>query len=51
LRFEAGMPLHGHEISVDINPIEAGFKWACDFEKDFIGKNALRAILERGVTR
>jgi glycine cleavage system T protein len=51
LRFEAGMPLHGHEISIEINPIEAGFKWACDFEKEFVGKEALLAIIEKGVSR
>lgn len=51
LRFEAGMPLHGHEISTEINPIEAGFKWACDFEKEFIGKEALLAIIDKGVSR
>lgn len=51
LRFEAGMPLHGHELSVDINPVEAGFKWACDFEKDFIGRDALLAIIQKGASR
>lgn len=51
LRFEAGMPLHGHEISQDIYPLESGFKWACDFEKDFVGKAALVALQEKGVPR
>jgi aminomethyltransferase len=51
LRFEAGMPLHGHEISPAINPIEAGFKWACDFEKDFVGRAALEPILAAGPAR
>jgi len=51
LRFEAGMPLHGHEISPDINPLEAGFKWACDFDKDFIGKAALEKVQAEGVSR
>lgn len=51
LRFEAGMPLHGHEISPSINALEAGFKWACDFEKEFIGKAALEAIAARGPAR
>ncbi len=51
LRFEAGMPLHGHEISPAINPIEAGFKWACDFTKDFVGKQALEAIVAAGPSR
>jgi len=51
LRFEAGMPLHGHEISPAINPIEAGFKWACGLEKDFIGKKAVEAIMAAGPKR
>jgi len=51
LRFEAGMPLHGHEISQDILPLEAGFKWACDFDKDFVGKAALLKAQEAGLTR
>ncbi len=51
LRFEAGMPLHGHEISQDIYPLESGFKWACDFDKDFIGKAALEKLQETGVAR
>jgi glycine cleavage system T protein len=52
LRFEAGMPLHGHEISASINALEAGFKWACDFTKpDFIGKAALDAIAAKGLSR
>ena len=51
LRFEAGMPLHGHEISPSINALEALFKWACDFDKDFIGKEALLTIAEKGLTR
>jgi len=51
LRFEAGMPLHGHELSPSINPIEAGFKWACDFSKDFVGKAALERIMAEGPAR
>ncbi|MDD3980604.1 MAG: glycine cleavage system aminomethyltransferase GcvT [Spirochaetales bacterium] len=51
LRFEAGMPLHGHEISASINALDAGFKWACDFSKDFIGKAALEAVAARGPDR
>lgn len=52
LRFEAGMPLHGHEINQSINAIEAGFKWACDFaKKNFIGKSALEAIIAKGNPR
>ncbi len=51
LRFEAGMPLHGHELSQDISPLESGFKWACDMEKDFIGKAAIEKLAAAGVTR
>ncbi len=51
LRFEAGMPLHGHEISPTINPIEAGFKWACGLEKDFVGKAAVEAVIAAGPAR
>ena len=51
LRFEAGMPLHGHEISPEINAIEAGFRWACDFSKKFIGDEAVRRIAASGPSR
>jgi glycine cleavage system T protein len=51
LRFEAGMPLHGHEISSSITPLEALLSWACDWEKDFIGKNALLSQKRSGLKR
>lgn len=41
LRFEACMPLYGHEISDHITPVEAGLGFAISFEKDFIGRDAL----------
>ncbi|NLN51157.1 MAG: glycine cleavage system aminomethyltransferase GcvT [Acholeplasmataceae bacterium] len=42
LRFEAGLPLFGHEISNFITPVQAGLLFAIDFKKaDFIGKDAL----------
>ncbi|SHI19043.1 glycine cleavage system aminomethyltransferase GcvT [Sporanaerobacter acetigenes] len=42
LRFEAGLPLYGHEISQDISPIQGGFKFFVKLDKDdFIGKDAL----------
>jgi aminomethyltransferase len=41
LRFEACMPLYGHEISAEITPIEAGLGFALSLDKDFIGRNAL----------
>lgn len=46
LRTEMGYPLHGQELSEEINPIEAGAKWALSFEKDeFIGKAALTSYM------
>lgn len=51
LRFEANMPLYGHEISDSINPLEATLKFAVDLEKDFIGKDALLKALDKGLNR
>jgi len=42
LRYEAALPLYGHELSDTITPVDAGMTFAIDFEKDtFIGKEAL----------
>jgi aminomethyltransferase len=42
LRFEAAMPLYGHELGPDITPYEAGVGWAVKLGKsDFVGKAAL----------
>jgi aminomethyltransferase len=41
LRFEAGMPLYGDELSQEISPVMAGLGMFCKYEKDFIGKEAL----------
>jgi aminomethyltransferase len=53
LRFEAAMPLYGHELSEDINPYASGVGWAVKLGKgDFIGREALRRFKERpGQTR
>lgn len=48
LRLEACLPLYGHEISQDINPVEADLAWAVSFRNPrFIGRDALlKARLE-----
>ena len=52
LRFEAGLPLYGHELSDQITPLEAGLgMFAKIKEKDFIGRDALAAQKEAGLTR
>ncbi|CAB4686597.1 MAG: glycine cleavage system aminomethyltransferase GcvT [Actinobacteria bacterium] len=46
LRLEAGMPLYGHELSLDINPYEAGLGRVVklDRDEDFVGKSALAVL-------
>lgn len=43
LRLEAAMPLYGHELNEEIDPFQAGLKWAVKMEKagGFRGKEAL----------
>lgn len=49
LRLEAGMSLYGHEISEDINVLEAGLTRWLKLDKDaFIGREALLAIQNSG---
>lgn len=38
LRTEMGYPLHGHELSMDISPVEASAGWAVAWDKEFWGK-------------
>ena len=66
LRTEMGYPLHGHELSLEISPVQASASWAIGWEKEsFRGKQTLleqkqvgtklklRAILatDRGIPR
>ncbi len=63
LRMEAGMPLYGHEINEDLDPVSAGLDFGIKFDKGhtggpddertgtFIGQDALRAIKAAGPTR
>lgn len=52
LRTEMGYPLHGHELSVDITPLEARCGWAVGWSKPaFHGKDALVSQKESGAPR
>jgi aminomethyltransferase len=43
LRLEAAMPLYGHELGEDIDPLQAGLGWAVKLTKgEFIGRGALQ---------
>jgi aminomethyltransferase len=52
LRTEMGYPLHGHELSLEITPVQAGSTWAVGWKKEtFRGSEALRAEKEAGPRR
>lgn len=52
LRLEMRMPLYGNDVSEETNPLEAGLNRFVKFDKgDFIGRDALQAINENGITR
>ncbi|MSR29051.1 MAG: glycine cleavage system aminomethyltransferase GcvT [Phycisphaerales bacterium] len=59
LRMEAGMPLYGHEIDEDTDPISAGLAFAVKVDKgadderigSFIGQEALQKIAREGPAR
>lgn len=52
LRTEMGYPLHGHELSLDITPVQASANWAVGWNKEyFVGSEVLRAEKSDGPTR
>jgi aminomethyltransferase len=52
LRTEMGYPLHGHELSLDISPLQARCGWAIGWKKDqFWGRDALLAEKAAGPRR
>ncbi len=52
LRFEAGLPLYGDELSADISPVMAGLSMFCKLDKEeFIGKDALASQKAEGAPR
>ncbi|MFC2611917.1 MAG: glycine cleavage system aminomethyltransferase GcvT [Eikenella corrodens] len=53
LRMEAGMNLYGNDMDDDVSPLEAGMAWTVDLKdeaRDFVGKAALVALKEKGVS-
>jgi len=52
LRTEMGYPLHGHELSLSITPVQARTGWAVGWSKPaFWGRDVLLAERERGAER
>jgi aminomethyltransferase len=56
LRLEAGMPLYGHELTEELDPVSAGLTFAIELDKGddehgaepFIGQDALKRIADQG---
>jgi aminomethyltransferase len=51
LRLEAGMPLYGHELDEQTDPLTAGLKSSVALGKDFVGRDALQKIADAGPAR
>jgi aminomethyltransferase len=52
LRLEAGMCLYGNDIDENTSPVEARLNWVVRLEKrDFVGKNAIQGLKEKGPRR
>ena len=52
LRTEMGYPLHGHELSLEITPVQASAGWAIGWKKDkFLGRQTLLAQREEKKVR
>jgi aminomethyltransferase len=48
LRLEVCFPLHGHELSRERNPIEAGLGWCCVESTGFLGSQAVAQARAEG---
>lgn len=51
LRLEMAYALYGHEITLDVNPLEARLGWAVAWDAPFRGRDALMKIREEGPAR
>jgi len=49
LRLECAMNLYGHEMDETKTPLQARYGWVVDYDKEFIGKDAIVKQKEEGV--
>lgn len=51
LRLEVGYSLYGSDIDEETTPLEAGLESFVNFDKSFVGKDALLRLKKQGITR
>ena len=51
LRLEVCFPLHGNELTLEHNPIEAGLSWCCAEQTGFVGSEPIAAVRASGPAR
>ena len=51
LRLEMGYPLYGHELTREVNPLEANLGRALAWDTPFVGREALNEVKRRGPAR
>jgi aminomethyltransferase len=51
LRLEMGYALYGHELGLDVNPLEAGLGWVLAWDTPFRGRDALEKVRTEGARR
>ncbi len=51
LRVEAGLPLYGHELEENLNPIAAGLGWVVSKTKVFIGSEPINQARQSGTPK
>ncbi len=51
LRLEAGMPLYGHELTLETTPFEAGLTRVVRLDHEFVGSQALSVLANQEPTR
>lgn len=49
LRVEAGLLLNGNDININLNPYEVGLGWVVKTDTDFIGRDELVKVKEKGI--